>query len=52
MKAGVGEALPLVLPEESAVAQDDVIDLVARTAAVKAMPLFLRLLTFPGTKLN
>lgn len=38
MEAGVSEALALVLPEEPAVLEDDVVDLVARAAAVQSVP--------------
>lgn len=47
VEAGVGEALALVLPEEAAVSQHDVVDLVTRTPAVQAVPLLLRLLALP-----
>lgn len=48
MKGGVREALAAVLSEELAVAQTDVVDLVARAAAVHALPLLRRLLSFSG----
>jgi hypothetical protein len=50
VKAGVGEALALVLPEEAAVPQDDVVDLVAGAPPVQPVPLLLRLLSFSTSK--
>lgn len=35
----VGEAFPIVLPKELAVAQSDVIDLVSRAASIRPLPL-------------
>lgn len=48
VKGGVREALAAVLSEEFAVAQSDVVDLVAGAAAVHALPLLRGLLTFSG----
>lgn len=48
VKGGVREALAAILSEELAVAQSDVVDLVARAAAVHALPLLRRLLSFSG----
>jgi hypothetical protein len=50
VKAGVGEALALVLPEEAAVPEDDVVDLVAGAPPVQPVPLLLRLLSFSTSK--
>ena len=46
METGVGEALAVILAEEAALAQEDVVDLVARTLAVQPVPLLLRHLAF------
>ena len=48
VEGGVGEALALVVPEELAVTQTDVVDLVARTTPVQPLPLFTRHLAFPA----
>lgn len=48
VKGGIREALAAVLSEELAVTQPDVVDLVARAAAVHALPLLRRLLSFSG----
>lgn len=48
VKGGVREALAAILPEELAVAQSDVVDLVAGAAAVHALPLLRGLLSFSG----
>ena len=42
VEAGVGEALALVLAEEAAVLEHDVVDLVARAAAVQSVPVLGR----------
>jgi hypothetical protein len=47
MEAGIREALALVLPEESTVSEDDMIDFVSGTLSVQPVPLFLRLLSLP-----
>jgi len=47
MEAGVGEALALVLPEESTVAQDNVVDLVSGALAIQPVPFLRTLLTLP-----
>lgn len=47
MKAGIREALALVLAEEATVAQHDVINLITGTLAVQAVPFLCRLLTLP-----
>jgi len=49
MEGGVGEALPLILHEELAVAHPDVVDLVARAAPVHPLPLLRGLLALPAT---
>lgn len=49
VKGGIREALAAVLSEELAVTQPDVVDLVARAAAVHALPLLRRLLSFSGS---
>lgn len=46
MKGGIGEAFAVILSEELAVTQSDVIDLVARAASVHPLPLLRRLLSF------
>ena len=48
VERGVGEALPLVLSEELAVAQSYVVDLVARATAVHPLPGFWRLVALSG----
>ena len=48
VKAGVGEALSLILSEEARVAQSDVVDLVPGAAPVQPMPVLLRRLSLPG----
>lgn len=48
MKAGIREALALVLAEEATVAQHDVINLITGTLAVQPVPFLCRLLTLPG----
>lgn len=48
MKGGVGEAFAVILSEELAVTQSDVVDLVARAASVHPLPLLRRLLSFSG----
>ena len=52
VKGSVGEALPLVLPEETGVPEADVVDLVPGAFAVQSVPTFLRSLPFPGEKKN
>ena len=47
MKTGVGEALAIVLAEEATLAQEDVVDLVARTLAVELVPFLSRYLALP-----
>lgn len=47
VEGGVGEALPVVLAEELAVAQADVVDLVAGATAVRPLPLLGRHLALP-----
>ena len=46
MKGGVCEAFAVILSKELAVAQSDVVDLVAGTTAVHPLPLLRRLLSF------
>lgn len=48
VKGGVREALAAILPKKLAVAQSDVVDLVAGAAAVHALPLLRGLLSFSG----
>lgn len=45
MKAGVGETFTLVLPKEATVAEDNVIDFIARAFAIETMPFLRRLLS-------
>lgn len=47
VEGGVGEALPVVLAEELAVAQADVVDLVPGAPAVRPLPLLGRHLPLP-----
>ena len=49
VEAGVGEALAVVLAKEAALGQHNVVDLVARTLAVKRLPFFARHLTLPSS---
>lgn len=39
VEGGVGEAFSIVLPEELAVAQTNVVDLVSRAASIRPLPL-------------
>lgn len=50
VERSVGEALPVVLSKELAVAQADVVDLVPRAAAVGPLPLLRRHLSLPEKK--
>lgn len=52
MKAGVREAFSLVLAEEPAVAEHDVVDFVSGTLAVQPVPLLRRLLALSVEKLK
>lgn len=46
MEAGIRETLPFIFPKESAVTQDDVVDLITGTSAVQPVPFLLGLLSF------
>lgn len=46
MKTSICETLPLIFAKEAAIAQDDMVDLIAGALAVKTMPFLRRLLTF------
>lgn len=50
VKARVRETFALVFSEEAAVAEDNVIDLVARTLSIQSVPFLLRLLALPANK--
>lgn len=50
VKGRVGEALAVVLPEELAVTEADVVDLVARATAVRPLPLLWRELALPARR--
>lgn len=50
VEAGVGEALALVLAEEAAVAEHNVIDFIARAFAIETMPFLRRLLSLSATR--
>lgn len=47
MKAGIGKTFALVLSKEATVAENNMINFIARAFAIETMPFLRRLLAFP-----